>query len=266
MVPSSDALTIDELAQRSGVPSSTIRLYQSKGILTAPKRTGRIGYYGTDHLDRLRLIGQLQDDGFSLAGISRLLQASKEGRALDDVLGLEARVAATWKGVEPARMTFAELSERFPGGLPTDLAQRALSSGLVRVEEGQIVIDDLRFLEIGAELAGMGVPLTDVLDEFELLKSSVAPIADRFTELFREHVWSRFVDRDLPLDELPSLIASLERLSQLASDIVTGTLEAALRQSAENFLAKESETIRKAEISDVLRPLLKAAGLNLPER
>ena len=263
MASSPDALTIDELSQRSGVPSSTIRLYQSRGILAAPKRTGRIGYYGPEHVDRLRIIGHLQEDGFSLAGISRLLQASKDGRALDEVLGLEARVAATWKGAEPTRMTFEELSERFPGGLPTDLAQRALSFGLVRIEEDRIVIDDLRFLEIGSELARMGVPLADVLDEFDLLKSSVALIADRFTDLFREHVWSKFADRGLSLDELPSLIASLERLSQLASDIVTGTLEAALRQSAENFLAKESKTIRKADVSDVFGPLLKAAGLNL---
>jgi DNA-binding transcriptional MerR regulator len=261
-----DAFTIDELSQRSGIPSSTIRLYQSKDLLAPPTKTGRVGHYGQDHLDRLQLIGKLQDDGFSLAGIGRLLQASRDGQALDDVLSLEARVAATWGGTEPKAVTFEELSERFPGGLPTELAQRALGLGLVRVEAGHVVVDDPRFLEIGSELARMGVPLGEVLDEFELLKRSVAPIADRFTDLFRDYVWSGFAERGLPLNELPSLVADLERLNQLARDIVTGALEAALRQSAESFLTEESETIQKAAIHEVLAPLLKAAGLTLPEK
>jgi DNA-binding transcriptional MerR regulator len=261
---SPDSLTIDDLAQRSGVPSSTIRLYQSKGLLAAPTRTGRVGYYGPEHLDRLRLIGQLQEDGFSLAGIGRLLQASKEGRALDEVLGLKARVAQTWSGSQPLEITFQELADRFPDGLPAEFAERALDLGLVRLEGEHLIIDDSRFLDVGSELAGIGVPLSEVLDEFELLKTSLTPIADRFTELFRRHIWTRFVNGGLRPEELPSLIANLERLNHLASDIVTGTLEAALRESAESFLIKESETIRKAEIEEVLASLVKAAGLNFP--
>jgi DNA-binding transcriptional MerR regulator len=81
-----DVVTIDELAQRTGTPTSTFRLYQSRGLLPGPTREGRVGYHRAQHLmNRMRLIAQLQDDGF--AGIGRLLEAWPEGRGLDEVMG-----------------------------------------------------------------------------------------------------------------------------------------------------------------------------------
>ena len=49
-------LTIEELASRAGTATTTVRMYQSKGLLPPPERRGRIGYYGEGHLARLRLI------------------------------------------------------------------------------------------------------------------------------------------------------------------------------------------------------------------
>ena len=128
----------------------------------------RIAGYDPEHLDRLRLIGQLQNDGFSLAGIGRLLEASKEGRALDEILGLGERVARTWSAAEPLEITFKELSDRFPEGLPAELAERALNLGLVRLVGDRLIIDDPRFLEVGSELASIGVPLSRRRNRCEL--------------------------------------------------------------------------------------------------
>jgi DNA-binding transcriptional MerR regulator len=264
MNESTTEMTIDELAQTTGIPTSTIRLYQSKGLLAAPRKEGRVGFYGPDHLERLRLIVQLQKDGFSLAGIGRLLQAARDGRALEDVLGLEARVAATWKTSEPLALTFAELAGRFPNGLPMELAQRALELGLVRVEGDHLVIDDPRFLDIGSELAAIGVPLSEVIDEFEALKSALAPVALRFTDLFRRFIWTTFVQRGYPPEELKILVTKLEQLNRLAGDIVTSTLASALKESAERFLTDESSVLRDEGLDEVLAPLVKAAGLTFP--
>ncbi len=38
--------TIDELSARSGIPSRTIRYYQSEGALPPPERRGRVARYG----------------------------------------------------------------------------------------------------------------------------------------------------------------------------------------------------------------------------
>ena len=61
--------TIDQLAALTGVPSRTIRFYQSKGALPAPVRRGRKAYYGSSHVERLELIARLQDRGLQIRAI-----------------------------------------------------------------------------------------------------------------------------------------------------------------------------------------------------
>jgi DNA-binding transcriptional MerR regulator len=69
-----DELTIDQLAQLVGLPSSTIRLYRTKGLLPPPQKRGRCAFYGPGHVARVDLIGRLQERGFSLAAIAELVQ------------------------------------------------------------------------------------------------------------------------------------------------------------------------------------------------
>ena len=89
--PSVDDLSVDQLAAASGVPSRTIRLYQTKGVLDAPERRGRKAFYGPAHLERLRLIGELQDRGLQLSAIRELLREGtgdvREWLGLGDALG-----------------------------------------------------------------------------------------------------------------------------------------------------------------------------------
>jgi DNA-binding transcriptional MerR regulator len=58
-----DDLTIDELARRAGTRTTTVRLYQTKGLLPPPEIRGRLGYYNAAHLARLRVIDRLQKRG-----------------------------------------------------------------------------------------------------------------------------------------------------------------------------------------------------------
>lgn len=81
-------LTVDELAQRVGLPVRTIREYQTLGLVPPPARRGRVGIYGPAHVARLVLIGRLQERGYSLAGIGDLLEAWRDGADLPEVLGL----------------------------------------------------------------------------------------------------------------------------------------------------------------------------------
>jgi len=90
---------VDELARRAKIASTTVRLYQSKGLLAAPRLEGRTGWYDESHLSRLRLIARLQAEGHSLAGIGDLLQQWEQGRSLDAMIGVEAELAALLGGV-----------------------------------------------------------------------------------------------------------------------------------------------------------------------
>ena len=74
-----DGYTIDELAHAAGLPSRTVRHYQSEGTLPPPRRAGRVAFYGPQHLERLRLIGRLQDRGLRLDAIRDALREVERG-------------------------------------------------------------------------------------------------------------------------------------------------------------------------------------------
>src|SRR5436305_1429390 len=73
-------LTIDELAQRTGMTVRNIRAHQSRGLLPPPAVRGRTGYYGPAHLARIELIQEMQAQGLNLHATRRLVDAAPEER------------------------------------------------------------------------------------------------------------------------------------------------------------------------------------------
>src|ERR1700721_1475629 len=104
-------LTIEQLAAEAGMSVRNIRNHQSRGLLPAPEVRARVGYYGPDHLARLRLILDLQADGFNLAAIERLLSGS-DGLA-ERLLGLRRAVTTPFETEAPELITAEELLKRF---------------------------------------------------------------------------------------------------------------------------------------------------------
>jgi DNA-binding transcriptional MerR regulator len=258
-------MTIDELARRAGTVSSTVRMYQTRGLLPPPSKEGRVGYYGEGHLARLRLIAQLQGDGFSLASIGRLVDAWEQGRSLDDVLGLEAQITASWGSDEPEVLTPAELAARLPvGGIPAGALDKAVELGLVTVQGDRLAVQP-GFLEIGTELAQLGIPIDEILAEHARLQEATAVIAERFTHLFERHLWEPFLERGLPADEVRRLTEVLQRLSTLAEGVVVVALRSSLQRAAASFLAAQAGRLDEAGLLDTVRPLAAAAGLDLSE-
>ena len=74
-------MDIADVARRTGVPSSTLRYYQKKGLLTARGEPGQRRQFTADVAERLALIALGQTAGFSLDEISTLLVDLKVDRA-----------------------------------------------------------------------------------------------------------------------------------------------------------------------------------------
>lgn len=67
-------LTITELADETGVTRRTIHYYVASGLLPASGGDGRNARYGQGHVDRLRLIRELQREHLPLAEIRQRLE------------------------------------------------------------------------------------------------------------------------------------------------------------------------------------------------
>ena len=72
-------LTIDELARETGMTVRNIRAHPSRGLLPPPEVRARTGYYGPEHVARLRLIQELQANGYNLAAIKDLVTRERVG-------------------------------------------------------------------------------------------------------------------------------------------------------------------------------------------
>ena len=210
-------LTVDELARHAGMTVRNVRAHQSRGLLPPPEVRGRTGYYGAEHVARLELIRTLQDEGFNLEAIRRLLERA-EGS--DEELLRFTRVAHAPFGDEtPEVVGLDELRERFGPGGSGELLQRAIRLGLFRPLGGD------RFEEVsprlgraGQELSALGAAPEEALDVVEQLHSHAGAAAELFVELFLAHVWRPFDAAGRPPERWPEVRGALERLRPLAGD------------------------------------------------
>lgn len=75
-------MDIAEVAKRSGLPASTLRFYEQKGLISSIGRQGLRRVFGANILERLALIALGRAAGFSLDDIARMLGA-KGSPAID---------------------------------------------------------------------------------------------------------------------------------------------------------------------------------------
>jgi DNA-binding transcriptional MerR regulator len=235
---------LDELARRAGVASTTVRLYQTRGLLAPPRLEGRTGWYDDSHLSRLRLIARLQGEGHSLAGIADLLEQWEQGRSLDAVVGVEAELDALLGEVHAVVLDPAELLGRFPEGAMTpEVMQRAASLGLVQpTEEGKVRVADRRFLETGSGLAHLGIPADVILDEWEALVAHTDDIAVRFVAVFETHLAPTDWRQGLDTEEARELARTLDRLQSTTRQVLAAALDASVARIGRERLGELIES------------------------
>lgn len=239
---------IEGLAQASGATVRTIRAYQDRGLLPRPERRGRANVYGDTHLARLRQITDLLDRGYTLASIKELLEAWDAGRGLGGVLGLVAEVHGPWTAEEAARISRAELDERFGGTLNDAAIAEALELGVLERIPGRddvFLVPSPQELAVAAELYATGVPLTAISGQLRELRGQVEHIASRFVEFTTEHVFARCLGHRPPTDadaddaDADAAAALVRRMRPLAQQSVDAELARAMRLFAIGHLQRQ---------------------------
>ena len=195
-------MRVEQLSAQAEVSVDTIRYYQSKGLLAPPRREGRIAWYGDAHLDRLSRIRSLQQRGFTLATIARLV--SGELDAADEALLSQLTGVVQPAGVDGTgglgtssdggdrtpTFTLGELAEIT--GIPLALLKALEAEGLLmptRVAgQERYTEEDVDAARAGLRLLEWGIPLTDLLDLARRHNDATEATARQAVELFARHI------------------------------------------------------------------------------
>ncbi|MCK2244411.1 MULTISPECIES: MerR family transcriptional regulator [unclassified Crossiella] len=86
-------MRISQLAEHTGVPASTLRFYETAGLLPAERTPAGYRRYGQDSVRRLEFIGAAQHLGLPLAEIADLLVRWESGSCTQVKDELRPRVA-----------------------------------------------------------------------------------------------------------------------------------------------------------------------------
>jgi len=109
-------LKVGELARRTGKSIRALRLYEEMGLLEPARSQGNFRQYGADEVARIYWITKLQDLGFTLAQIQKLIAAVESSATGPDAMQslrelFRARLSDTRAQVERLLQLERDLAE-----------------------------------------------------------------------------------------------------------------------------------------------------------
>lgn len=261
----SGGMTVDDLAQRTGVSVRNIRAYQTAGLLPPPALQGRLGLYSHRHLSRLELIRELRQMGFGLEAISDMLDHVPKGAGAQYSLIAQMFSNGFFQVEQPESRTLQELTAHWGESATQAQLTRLLESGLYRRVGGDEQTDasQVRFemlspslWNIGKEMAALNIPLDTVLDMQDSLIRHTRAIArgyvDQFILAMVREITASSQDGAALTDEQgnptlpPSLLRTvrgvIERLRPLAIGSVSAAFPVVLQQEFERDVLDRIQT------------------------
>jgi DNA-binding transcriptional MerR regulator len=239
--PAELELTIEQLAHETGMSVRNIRNHQSRRLLPAPKVRARTGYYGRPHVERLRLIQEMQAEGLKLSAIQRLL--GDEESWAERFIGLRRAITAPYETESAEIITTEELEERFGPVAENDKSlAKALKMGLlVSLGDGRFEAPSPALLRAAEEVVERGVPLASALAVLEKARSNAESAAREFVRMFLEELWKPFDEAGQPDERWPEITESIERLRPIASEALLAMFKQTLAVEAEEAFGKVLE-------------------------
>jgi DNA-binding transcriptional MerR regulator len=238
---------VEALAAEAGVSVDTIRFYQARALLPPPRRAGRVALYDDEHLERLTQIKDLQQRGFSLGVIGRLLRGDLDAadEALLEAVVVESEVASD----EPEEfLTLAELATR--AGVPSVLLEALEREGVLvpRRQHGdaRYTEADLVALRAGLTLLEYGLPLGDVLELARVHQRAAREVAEQAVTLFDRHV--RQARRDRGTESAAELVEAFHALLPATVSLVAHNFRRILLAVAQEHIEADGDDAERAAV------------------
>lgn len=224
-------LTIDQLAGCTGMTVRNIRAHVTRGLLPPPHMVGRTAFYGAEHVARLELIVGLQQQGFNLAAIRKLV-SGPAAPSPEETVAFYRTALGPWLTEAPEVHDEDELAAQF-GILPDRaLVLRLQRLGLLEpLGDGRVRVLNPTIFRVGRELATMGFSTTQLLDVLRVLLEHSRAVADAFVAMFLATHWSAYVEAGMPPERLPELARTIQALQPLAAQAVVAAFQQEMTQA-----------------------------------
>jgi DNA-binding transcriptional MerR regulator len=233
--------TIDDLAALTRVPSRTIRFYQSKNVLPRPHLRGRVAYYGEAHVERLKLVAELQDRGLQIKAIGDIVARLEKGDlALNDWLGLEDQLKEPWANDRPRLVDAAELRALAGDDRPGRIAE-LVRAGLVERKGESFLVPSPSLLQAAIRLEAAGLELPDSVEAGGLMRRHLGKAARELVEFFVKHATSS--------DRAEGPAASLTEMVRMMRPTAMDALRVIFAQEIEREIRKLVETGQTAKLT-----------------
>ncbi|MDQ1704637.1 MAG: hypothetical protein QOF18_1003 [Frankiaceae bacterium] len=228
MADDAELFTIEQLAARTGLTVRNIRSHITRGLLSPPHLRGRTGYYGLEHVARLQLVTSLQQQGFNLAAIRKLV-AGRSASSAEETVAFYRTALGPWLTESPEIWDEAALAGQF--GLQPDpaLVDRLSALGVLeRLPDDRLQVLNPALIRVGRHLATLGYGIDDLLGVLRVLMEHSRAVADAFVQMFMDVQWKDYVEAGRPPERLPGLQALIEQLQPLASQAVVAAFQQAM--------------------------------------
>jgi DNA-binding transcriptional MerR regulator len=232
-----------------------IRAHQARGLLDAPEVRLRVGYYGPEHVAQLKLIRDLQHDGFNLAGIKRLLD--DDPATVERVARFRRALTEPPNAELPQTLTVSELGRRFrvPAEQAPMVLERAQRLGiLVAAGDGRYDVPSPALLGVAEQVVAQGLSLDGALEVFEQIERHCDAVSAAFVALFFAEVWEPFAQAGMPAERSAEIETSIAHLRPLATEALLAIF--GQRMSAQIETAFGEVTRRLTRTGDELAPEL----------
>ncbi len=193
--------TIDELAHITGMPSRTIRFYNTQGLLPPPMMQGRVAYYDDEHVVVLNIIKELKEQqNLPLETIRQMLTIrAKQGEVQMNLALKQRLLRPLTAGGQEIRLTKEALMRQT--GATAERIDELTSQGLLfPVQSEQEVLytgDDVLLVELYERLEYLGLPIAlPALIRFQMRQLVRSEIA-----AFEQHVQPRWREEGLPAEQ-----------------------------------------------------------------
>jgi DNA-binding transcriptional MerR regulator len=204
--------TIDELAARTGMTVRTVRFYATEGLLPAPERRGRVAYYGADHRRRLELIRTLQDHGYTLSAIERVLSRIPVG-APPAEFAVHSAVLAPWLPDPSVQFDRATLEQRIGHPITAEQLGYLVQIGALEQVDADTFRASPAVLGHAVELMQVPVPTSVLHDSAAIIDEHATAVAEGLTDVFIRAIWGPYQRGEIDHEQVVALLARLRPMA-----------------------------------------------------